>query len=64
MSRPARIVRNIAIGLGALLLFVVVAALIVVHTGWFRETVRQRIIASTEEATGGKACASSVSVQP
>ena len=54
MTRPARIVRNIAIGFAALIVVVAAIALIVVHTAWFRESVRQGIIASTEEATGGK----------
>ncbi len=54
MSRPVKILRNVLIGLAALLVVVAVAALVVIHTAWFRETVRQKIISSTEEATGGK----------
>lgn len=39
--------------LGALAALLV-AALIVVQTGWFREKVRQRIVAEIENATGGR----------
>lgn len=54
MSRPAKIFRNVVIGLGALIVIVIIVAVFVVRTGWFRDTVRQKIIASTEEATGSK----------
>ena len=52
MSRP--VIRNTAIGVVGLIVMVVLAALLLVRSNWFRETVRQRIIAATEEATGGK----------
>ena len=54
MTRPARIIRNIAIGFAALLIVIVVAAIMVVQTDWFRQYVRQKIISATEESTGGK----------
>jgi translocation and assembly module TamB len=54
MTKPARIIRNIAIGIGALLIVAIVAAVFVVQTDWFRAYVKQKIIASTEESTGGK----------
>ncbi len=54
MSRPVKILRNTGIGVAAMIVLVVLAALIIVHTGWFRETVQRKIIRSTEEATGGK----------
>jgi translocation and assembly module TamB len=54
MSRPARTIRNIVIGFGILLVLLSLVGLFAIRTDWFRETVRQKIIASTEEATGGK----------
>jgi len=54
MSKPARIVRNIAFGVAALLIVVIVAAVYVVQTDWFRANVKEKIIVSTEESTGGK----------
>src|SRR6266852_774506 len=54
MSKPARIIRNIAIGVVALLIVLTVAAIVVVQTDWFRAYVKQKIIASTEDSTGGK----------
>src|SRR5205807_1174342 len=48
------ILRYCAIGLGALIVFVVSAVLIVVHTDWFRNFVREKIVSATEDATGGK----------
>jgi len=54
MTRPARIIRNITIGVGALVIVVIVAAIFVVQTDWFRAYVKQKIIASTEESTGGR----------
>jgi autotransporter translocation and assembly factor TamB len=53
MSRPIRLIRNIAIGLGALVVVSVVATIIIVQTDWFRNYVRHKIIVSTEEGTGG-----------
>jgi translocation and assembly module TamB len=54
MTQPARIVRNIAIGVVALLIVLTVAAIFVVQTDWFRAYVKQKIIASTEDSTGGR----------
>jgi translocation and assembly module TamB len=54
MSKPARIIRNIAIGVVALLAVLTVAAIFVVQTDWFRTYVKQKIITSTEDSTGGK----------
>lgn len=53
MSRRARILRNLGIGLAALIVVVVVAAALIVRTDWFRNYVKQKIIAATEEGTGG-----------
>ena len=54
MSRTGKLVRNSAVGLGALIVVVAIAVLLVARTGWFREYVKQRIIVATEEGTGGK----------
>ncbi len=54
MTRTKRIVGSVVIGLAGLLLLLVIAALVVVQTDWFRNFVREKIIASTEESTGGK----------
>ncbi|HEY7389650.1 MAG TPA: translocation/assembly module TamB domain-containing protein [Bryobacteraceae bacterium] len=48
-----KIVRNIAIGVAALILLLVVGALIVVQTSPFRNYVRQKIVAAIQEGTGG-----------
>src|SRR5205085_11205590 len=54
MSKPARIIRNIAIGVVALLIVLTAAAILVVQTDWFRAYVKQKIITSTEDSTGGR----------
>jgi translocation and assembly module TamB len=55
MSRPVRIIRNIAIGLAALMVVVITAALAVIHTDWFRNFARDEIVGAIESGTGGKA---------
>src|SRR5260370_17260127 len=54
MSRPMKIFRNIAIGLGSLAVVLAVAALLVSQTDWFRNYVKNTIITSTEDSIGGK----------
>src|SRR5260370_35429148 len=54
MSRRARILRNIAIGLAAFMIVVIVAAVVGVRTAWFHDYVKQKIITAAEESTGGK----------
>jgi translocation and assembly module TamB len=53
MSRNKRLLRNVAIGLLGFIVVVVASAIIIVQTDWFRNYVRQKIIASTEAGTGG-----------
>src|SRR5215469_18976169 len=53
MTKTARILTYSA-GVLALLLMLVIAAAVVTRTGWFRNYVREEIISSTEEATGGR----------
>src|SRR6202451_894785 len=55
MSRPMRILRNVAIALGALFLVLALAGVLVVRSAWFQNYVKQAIITSTEDSTGGKA---------
>src|SRR3569833_1032834 len=54
MSRGGRIARNVALGRGALIVLVVVAASIIVHTDWLGNFVRAKIIAAIEDGTGGR----------
>jgi translocation and assembly module TamB len=55
MTRRMRILRNVGIGLAGFFLLAVIAGILVVHTEWFRNYVREKVIAATEEATGGRA---------
>src|SRR5579872_5335354 len=54
MTRRVKMLRNIGIGLAALLIVLFVAAICVVQTEWFRGYVKQKIIASAEDSTGGR----------
>ena len=54
MTRRAKIIRNIAIGIAALMVVVIVTAIAVVQTNWFRQYVKAKIITATEEGTGGR----------
>ncbi len=54
MSRARRIILWVVGGLVGLIALVVIAALIVVQTQWFRDYVRTKIVSYAEEATGGK----------
>jgi translocation and assembly module TamB len=49
-----KIVRNVAIGLAALIVLLLVGTILTVRTDWFRSYVRQKIITATEDGTGGK----------
>ncbi len=54
MSRGARITRNIVVGLIVLVVGVMLTALIVVRTDWFRNYVREQIVSAVEDSTGGR----------
>lgn len=54
MTRPMRILRNFVIAFLGVILTLVIAVAVVVHTGWFQNYVRQTIIAKVENSTGGK----------
>ena len=53
-ERGKRILRIVGLSLAGLILAVVVAAILVVRTDWFRAFVREKIVSVTEESTGGK----------
>jgi len=53
MSRRMKIIRNIAIGLAALIVVAVATALMVVRTDRFRNYVKEKIITAIQEGTGG-----------
>lgn len=54
MSRPRKIALIVSGSLVGLVLLIVVAAVIVVQTQWFRNFIREKIISSVEESIGGK----------
>lgn len=49
-----RILRKVAVGAAILIAVCVVAAILVVRTTWFRNLVKQKVIAAAENATGGR----------
>src|SRR5579859_5829501 len=54
MTRPMKIARNTAIGIAALVVFLLAGAILTVRTEWFRNYVKQKIVTATEDGTGGK----------
>lgn len=54
MSRPFRIVRNIALALLALIVVLIVAGILIVRSPWFQNYVKQTIVTSVENSTGGR----------
>ncbi len=55
MSRRYRIPLIVLGTLAGLAVLLVIAALVVLQTDWFRNTVRDRIVAEVEQSTGGRA---------
>lgn len=53
-SKTARILKITFASLAGLIVLAVIAAVVLVQTDWFREFVRQKIISSVEDATGGR----------
>ena len=51
--RKKKILIWIGAGLPALLLVLIIASVLIIRTAWFAEFVRDKIIAATEESTGG-----------
>ena len=54
MTRARHLTLQCLAAAAILLLVCTIAALLVVRSGWFRELVRQRIVAEIEAATGGR----------
>lgn len=50
-----KIVRNAAIALAVLIVALGIAGVLVVQSAWFQNYIKQTVITSTEESTGGKA---------
>ncbi len=55
MTRGRKIALIVGGSLAGLLVVLFIAGIIIVQTDWFRNTVRQKLISSVEEATGGRA---------
>jgi translocation and assembly module TamB len=54
VSRPAKILATIAASVAGLVVVVVIAAFIVLHTSWFSNYVRHKIASLVEESTGAR----------
>ena len=54
MTRPLRILRNVAIALAALIVVLAITGVLVVRSAWFQNYVKQTIVTSVEDSTGGK----------
>jgi len=54
MTRARHLTRQILVAVAILVVICAIAALLVVRSGWFRELVRERIVAEVESATGGR----------
>src|SRR5947209_2271070 len=54
MTRTKKIIGIIGVSLLTLVFITVIVAILVMRTDWFRNFVREKIIATTEESTGGK----------
>jgi translocation and assembly module TamB len=54
VTKRSKILAWVAASLAGLILIVIIAALVVLRTEWFRDYVREKIITSVEDATGGK----------
>ena len=54
MSRPKKIVLWIGGGLLGLILVALIAGIVIVRTDWFKNKVRDKIVAVAETATGGR----------
>jgi translocation and assembly module TamB len=62
--RLRKILKRVGLGLVGLVVALVIAAIIVVQTDWFREYVRRKIITATAEGTGGRVEVGSFSFSP
>src|SRR5579864_3140915 len=53
MSRTKRILLIVGASLAGLLIVLVVTSILVLQSGWFASFVKQKIIATAQESTGG-----------
>ena len=54
MTKRSKFFTRVAVAIGGLALIAIIAAVIVARTEWFRDFVRQKIVSSVEDSTGGK----------
>lgn len=54
MSRP-KLALTVVLALAGLVVLALVGSIIILQSGWFREKVRETVIATVENATGGRA---------
>src|SRR6185437_374526 len=54
MTGRSKILARIGIGIAAVLVLLIVSAIVIVQTNWFKSFVREKIVSAVEDATGGK----------
>ena len=54
MTGRSKILARIGIGIAAVLVLLIVSAILIVQTNWFKNFVREKIVSAIEDATGGK----------
>jgi translocation and assembly module TamB len=54
MTGRSKILARIGIGIAAVLVLLIVSAIVIVQTNWFKNFVREKIVSAIEDATGGK----------
>src|SRR5579875_1313796 len=54
MSKPKKIILTVLASIAGLIVVLLIAAVIILQTGWFSNFVRNKIVATLEESTGGK----------
>jgi translocation and assembly module TamB len=54
MSKPVKIAMFALAGLTGILLAIIIAGLVTVQSEWFKNKIREKIVAVTEDATGGR----------
>ncbi|MGH9582422.1 MAG: AsmA family protein, partial [Bryobacteraceae bacterium] len=62
MSRPAKILATVAASIAGVIAVLVIAAFIILHTSWFSNYVRGKIVSTVEQAAGAKAHIGSLQV--
>src|SRR5580704_3512274 len=54
MTKPVKVAVFGLVGLAGVVLAIVIAGLITVQTDWFKNKIREKIVAVTENTTGGR----------